>query len=75
MGGLGEKAAGIAAGNGGIGLAAAQGFVKAGAYVFIAGRRHGELDKAAAAAGKDVTAVQNDSPPAPTRVSGHARTG
>jgi NAD(P)-dependent dehydrogenase (short-subunit alcohol dehydrogenase family) len=40
------KIAVITGGNSGIGLATAQGFVTEGAYVFITGRRQGELDKA-----------------------------
>jgi len=60
MGALDGKVAVITGGNSGIGLAAAHGFVKAGAYVFITGRRQGELDKAVSLTGKNVTAVQGD---------------
>lgn len=45
----------------GIGLATAKRFVTEGAYVFITGRRQGELDAAIAAIGKKVTGVQADS--------------
>jgi NAD(P)-dependent dehydrogenase (short-subunit alcohol dehydrogenase family) len=40
------KVAVITGGNSGIGLATAQRFVADGAYVFITGRRQGELDAA-----------------------------
>jgi NAD(P)-dependent dehydrogenase (short-subunit alcohol dehydrogenase family) len=43
-----------------IGLATAQQFVQEGAYVFIAGRRQNELDKAVKQIGKNVTGVQGD---------------
>ena len=42
------------------GLATAQQFVEEGAYVFIAGRRQNELDKAVKQIGKNVTDVQGD---------------
>jgi NADP-dependent 3-hydroxy acid dehydrogenase YdfG len=45
----------ITGGNSGIGLATAQRFVDEGAYVFIAGRRQNELDKAVKQIGKNVT--------------------
>ena len=48
------KIAVITGGNSGIGLATAQRFVQEGAYVFIAGRRQNELDKAVKQIGKNV---------------------
>ena len=54
------KVAVITGGNSGIGLATAQRFVAEGAYVFITGRRQGELDRAVKQIGKSVTAVQGD---------------
>ncbi len=60
MGKLQGKVAVITGGSSGIGLATAQRFVAEGAYVFITGRRQSELDKARAAIGKNVTAVQGD---------------
>jgi NAD(P)-dependent dehydrogenase (short-subunit alcohol dehydrogenase family) len=54
------KVAVITGGNSGIGLATAQRFVAEGAYVFITGRRQGELDAAVKQIGKSVTAVQGD---------------
>lgn len=43
---LDGKIAVITGGNSGIGLATAKRFVDDGAYVFITGRRQGEVDKA-----------------------------
>jgi NAD(P)-dependent dehydrogenase (short-subunit alcohol dehydrogenase family) len=60
MGKLQGKVAVITGGSSGIGLAAAQRFVAESAYVYITGRRQGELDKAKAAIGRNVTAVQGD---------------
>jgi len=54
------KVAVITGGSSGIGLATAKKFVEEGAYVFITGRRQGELDKARVEIGKNVTAVQGD---------------
>lgn len=54
------KVAVITGGYSGIGLATAQRFVSEGAYVFIAGRRETELDKAKSLIGKNVTAVPGD---------------
>ena len=57
---LDGKTAVITGGSSGIGLAAAKIFVDEGAYVFIAGRRQSELDKANAKIGRNVTTVQAD---------------
>src|SRR5262245_15124683 len=47
-------------GNSGIGLATAKQFVNEGAYVFISGRRDGELAAAVKEIGRNVTGVQGD---------------
>src|ERR1700684_2907980 len=52
------KVAVITGGTTGIGFAAADLFVKEGAYVFITGRRQKELDEAVKTIGKNVTGVQ-----------------
>src|SRR5579862_4171733 len=54
------KVAVVTGGNSGIGLATAKTFVEEGAYVFITGRRQGELDAAVKEIGRDVTGVQSD---------------
>jgi NADP-dependent 3-hydroxy acid dehydrogenase YdfG len=54
---LERKVAVITGGNSGIGLATAQRFVAEGAYVFITGRRQGELDAAVKQIGKNVAAM------------------
>jgi NAD(P)-dependent dehydrogenase (short-subunit alcohol dehydrogenase family) len=54
------KVAVVIGGNSGIGLATARRFVGEGAYVFITGRRQGELDAAVKEIGKNVTGVQGD---------------
>jgi NAD(P)-dependent dehydrogenase (short-subunit alcohol dehydrogenase family) len=57
---LKNKVAVITGGSSGIGLATARRFVQEGAYVYITGRRQGELDQARALIGKNVTAVKSD---------------
>jgi NAD(P)-dependent dehydrogenase (short-subunit alcohol dehydrogenase family) len=57
---LNGKIAVITGGNSGIGLATAMRFVQEGADVVITGRRHKELDQAAAQIGRNVTSVQGD---------------
>ena len=54
------KIALVTGGSTGIGLATAQRFVTEGAYVFITGRRHTELDEAVRMIGVGVTGVQGD---------------
>ena len=57
---LERKIALVTGGTAGIGLATAQRFVKEGAYVFITGRRQGELDAAAKLMSGYVTALKAD---------------
>ena len=57
---LDRKIAVITGGNSGIGLATAKRFVDEGAYVFISGRRQGEVDKAVNQIGRDAIGVQGD---------------
>jgi NAD(P)-dependent dehydrogenase (short-subunit alcohol dehydrogenase family) len=57
---LRNKIAVVTGGSSGIGLATAQRFVEEGAYVFIAGRRQAEIDKAIAQIGANVTGVRTD---------------
>jgi NAD(P)-dependent dehydrogenase (short-subunit alcohol dehydrogenase family) len=57
---LKNKIAVVTGGSSGIGLATTKRFVEEGAYVFIAGRRQAELDKAVAEIGSNVTGVKTD---------------
>lgn len=57
---LKNKVAVITGGSSGIGFATAKKFVEEGAYVFITGRRQGELDKAKKEIGSNVKTVQGD---------------
>ncbi|RKE38273.1 NAD(P)-dependent dehydrogenase (short-subunit alcohol dehydrogenase family) [Paraburkholderia sp. BL23I1N1] len=57
---LKNRIAVITGGTSGIGLATARRFVEEGAYVFIAGRRQAELEKAVAEIGRNVTGVKTD---------------
>jgi NAD(P)-dependent dehydrogenase (short-subunit alcohol dehydrogenase family) len=54
------KVAVVTGGNSGIGLATAKRFVAEGAYVFITGRRQGQLDAAIKEIGDNVFGVQGD---------------
>jgi NAD(P)-dependent dehydrogenase (short-subunit alcohol dehydrogenase family) len=60
MGKLQGKVVVITGGSAGIGLAAADLFVKEGAYVFITGRRQKELDEAVNVIGRNITGIQGD---------------
>jgi hypothetical protein len=57
---LKNKIAVVTGGTSGIGLATAKRFFEEGAYVFIAGRRQAEIDKAVAEIGRDVTGIKTD---------------
>ncbi|CAM2158753.1 Uncharacterized oxidoreductase YkvO (plasmid) [Pararobbsia alpina] len=57
---LKNKIAVVTGGSSGIGLATARRFAEEGAYVFIAGRRQAELDKAVAEIGKNVSGIRID---------------
>ena len=50
----------VTGGSSGIGLATAQRFVEQGAYVFVAGRRQAEIDKAVTEIGDNVIGVKTD---------------
>jgi NAD(P)-dependent dehydrogenase (short-subunit alcohol dehydrogenase family) len=60
MGKLSGKVAVVTGGSSGIGLAAARRLATDGAFVFVTGRRKGELDKAAALLGENGAAIQSD---------------
>jgi NAD(P)-dependent dehydrogenase (short-subunit alcohol dehydrogenase family) len=60
MGKLEGKIALVTGGNSGIGLATANRFANEGAYVFITGRRDGELAAAVEEIGENVTGVRGD---------------
>jgi NAD(P)-dependent dehydrogenase (short-subunit alcohol dehydrogenase family) len=60
MGKLDGKIALVTGGTSGIGLATAKRFVNEGAFVFITGRREGELAAAVKEIGPNVTGVQGD---------------
>ena len=57
---LADKVAVITGGSSGIGLATAQRFVDEGAFVFVMGRRHSELDRAKALIGDGLMTVAGD---------------
>lgn len=54
------KIALVTGGSTGIGLATAKRFVAEGAFVFITGRRHAELDEAVKSVGSNVVGIQGD---------------
>ena len=70
---LSGKIALVTGGNSGIGLATAKQFVLEGAYVFITGRREGELAKAAQEIGENVTACWETYPSQPTLTDSSCR--
>jgi NAD(P)-dependent dehydrogenase (short-subunit alcohol dehydrogenase family) len=63
---LKNKIAVVTGGSSGIGLATAKRFAEEGAYVFIAGRRQAEIDKAVAEIGSNATGVKTDIPSSTT---------
>jgi NAD(P)-dependent dehydrogenase (short-subunit alcohol dehydrogenase family) len=60
MGKLEGKVAVITGGSSGMALASAKLFVEEGAYVFITGRNHEQLDEAVKLIGRNVTGVRGD---------------